>query len=89
MYLLDLAMRTLASPSVTAPLQSAQRFRVTGCEWLKGRIIRWSPGGVTVKFDIPNQPFEEDGQPPADDAITVGNYSGCMCISSFTEVTEV
>ncbi len=75
---------------MTASLATAQRFRVTSCPWLKGRIMRWSPGGVTVKFDIPNTPWDEDHKPPEKDApeAAVGNYSGNMCISPHTEVTE-
>ena len=90
MYLLSLAMRTLATPRDVSSLQDAQRFRVTSCPWLKGRIIRWSPGGVTVKFDIPNKPWDDDHKPPdaEDPASHVGNYGGAMCVSARTEVTE-
>ena len=78
------------APTTMALLADAQRFRVTNCPWLKGRIMRWSPGGVTVKFDLPNRPFTDEGVPSDDDdLVRVGNYTGVMCLSSRTEVTEI
>lgn len=91
MYLLSLAMMHLPNPRSVAELATARRFRVTDCPWLKGRIIRWSQSGVTVKFDIPNTPWDADHKPCDEDdpAAHVGNYSGMMCVSAKTEVTEV
>ena len=53
--------------------------------------MRWSPGGVTVKFDIPNKPWDDDHKSLDTDAPEgmVGNYSGGMCISPKTEVTAL
>ena len=89
MYLLELAKKSLSSPAAKADLQSATRFTVNSCPWLKGRIIYWSPGGVTVKYDIPNTPFDNDHLKPEKDApeASVGNYSNLMCVSGMTEVT--
>lgn len=90
MYLLDLAMRKLTKPTTIASLADAQRFLVTNCPWLKGRIMRWSQGGVTVKYDVPNTPWNADNLPPeADDPESnVGSYTGNICVSPHTEVTE-
>lgn len=89
MYLLDLAKKTLESPSALASLAEATHFTVTSCPWLKGRIIRWSPGGVTVKFDVPNTPWDDDNLPPDEDdpASNVSSWTGVLCLSATTEVT--
>jgi hypothetical protein len=89
LHLLELAMTKLESPRNVALLAEATRFTVTSCPWLKGRIIRWSLAGVTVKFDVPNTPWDDDNIPPDKDApeAGVGNYTGVMCISGNTEVT--
>lgn len=91
MYLRDLAMETLKSPKAIADLDRAQRFRVSSCPWLVGKIIRWSQGGVTVKFSVPNTPWDEDHKPLEKDepAAHVGNYTGVLCVSAFTEVTKL
>lgn len=54
-------------------------FVVTNCPWLKGRIMRSTQGGVTVKFSANNQPPDDD---------VVGSYNTPICLSSQTEVTE-
>jgi len=74
-----------------ASLATAQRFRVTNCPWLKGRIMRWSQGGVTVKYDLPNTPWNSDHKPPEKDdpESHTSSYTGLLCVSSHTEVTEV
>lgn len=56
------------------------RFRVTGCTWLEGRIMRSTPGGVTVKLTANNQVPEE---------IRGGAYSHSICFSAETEVTPL
>jgi len=88
MYLIDLAKVELTDHSMTHSLATAPRFRVTSCPWLAGRIMRWSPGGVTVKFDVPNTPWNADNVPPEKDdpESNVGNYTGVMCVSAQTEV---
>lgn len=57
------------------------RFRVTNCPWLKGRIMRSTTGGVTVKLTTKNQVPED---------IAGGAYSSpIICMSGRTEVTEL
>lgn len=56
------------------------RFRVTGCTWLEGRIMRSTAGGVTVKLTAKNQVPED---------IAGGAYSSPICLSSETEVTAL
>lgn len=91
MYLLDLAKKSKTPHSTTLSSAIAPRFRVSSCPWLKGRITRWSSGSVTVKYDIPNKPWDNDHIAPDADApeASVGNYSGTMSISPRTEVTEL
>ena len=55
-------------------------FQVTNCPWLKGRIMRSSPGGVTVKLKQKNQVPED---------IAGGAYSAPICFSGQTKVTEL
>lgn len=90
MFLLDLAMTTIPSPITTGSPATVQRFRVTECPWLVGKIVRWSPAGVTVKFDMPNHPFTDAGtKHDEDDMGQVGNYTGFICVSAHTEVTPL
>lgn len=56
------------------------KFKVTNCPWMKGRIMRSTQGGVTVKLSIPNTA-------PGDDV--VGNYTAPICMSGQTEVTPL
>ncbi len=88
MYLLELAMRNLQSQTATASLATAQRFQVASCPWLKGRIMRWSQGGVTVRYDLPNVPWDNDHSkiPKDDPASHTSSYTSNLCISPNTEV---
>lgn len=89
MYLYELAKTVLKTHLEVSPLDSATRFTVTSCPWLKGRILRWSQGGVTVKYDIPNKPWNNDHKTPEADEPEghVGNYTAAMSVSRNTEVT--
>lgn len=91
MYLLELAMKTLVNATMKASLADAPRFLVTSCPWLKGRIMRWSQGGVTVRYDIPNVPWDNDHTviPKDDPASHTSSYTTNMCISPKTEVTAL
>lgn len=91
MYLIELAKKSGAEHSTTLLPADAPRFRVTNCPWLKGRIVRWHHTGVTVKYDVPNTPWDDDHLKPDKDApeAAVGNYTSSMSISPRTEVTAL
>ena len=62
-------------------------FRVTACPWLTGRVEWWSQAGVTVQLKTPNHPYGDDQKPP--ETPLVGNYTGRIQISAYTEVTAL
>ena len=50
--------------------------------------MRWSQGGVTVRYDLPNVPWDNDHSkiPKDDPASHTSSYTSNLCISPNTEV---